>query len=153
MIPRPCEPRSLPMGTPPWNPPAPRLPGDHAHYRLLEYLGHGGQGVVFLAESDQQPGKVFAIKFFRRPAWDVSSALVEAFLQEALFGRELRSHTLGHPLELLDLRRWVEEGWPPGATVMEYYGCSLAQILRHCNASVKIPASEVARWTRELVLG
>src|SRR5947209_6157289 len=118
------------MSHPTWRPPAERLPGPHAHYRLFECLGHGGQGIVYLAESDRQSDKLLALKFFRVPAWEASPALVEAFIGEALFGRELRSHHLGHTLELLDLRPWAADGWPPAAMVMEYYGCSLAQVLQ-----------------------
>jgi hypothetical protein len=140
------------MGRPPWQPPAQRLPGPHKHYRLFDCLGHGGQGVVFLAESDRQPGKPLAVKFVRDPAWDASPPLAQAFIDEALFGRELRSHNLGHTLELLDLRPWAEE-WPPAAMVMEYYPCSLAQVLRECGGPVRLPAGLVARWARELVTG
>src|SRR5262245_30528086 len=109
------------MSQPPWEPPPNRLPGPHGHHWLLQHLGPGGQGVVFLAESDRQPGELRAIKFFRAPPWGASPALAEAFLNEALFGLTLRSHHLGHTLELLDLRPWAE-GWPPVAMVMEYYG-------------------------------
>lgn len=124
--------------------PADRLPGPHVHYLLNAPLGRGGQGVVYLAESLRQPGVGLAIKFIREPAWGATPALVEAFIGEALFGRELRSHHLGHTLELLDLRPWTGDGWPPVALVMEYYACSLEQVLRACDDSFRFPSSQDA---------
>jgi hypothetical protein len=133
----------------PWKPPSDRLPGPHIHYELLDHLGSGGQGVVRQAESRRQVGTPLAVKFYR----NLSAALLEAFIDEALFGREVRSHNLGHTLELLDLRPWTGDGWPPVALVMEYYGCSMAQLLKGCNGSFKFPASQTSRWARELVTG
>lgn len=140
------------MGASSWHPPAPRLPGPHAHYALLDHLGTGGQGVVWYASDARQPNEPRAIKFFREPRWGSSPALVDAFFQEAFFGIQLRSHHLGHTLELLDLRQHPE--WPPIAMVMDYYACSLFQVLGECDEkSFKFPASRVARWARQLVLG
>jgi hypothetical protein len=141
------------MGSLTWQPPADVLPDPHAHYMLLEGISEGGQGFVFLAESARQPGKSLAVKFFRADYFGASPAHIEAFIHEALFGRDVRSHHLGHTLELLDLRPWAQEGWPPVALVMEYYGCSLAQVLGQCNGSFKFSASQVARYARELVSG
>jgi hypothetical protein len=139
------------MGLPTWQLPK-RLPDPHGSYVLLQRVGQGGQGVVYLADDARQQDRALAVKFFRAPAWSASPALVQAFIDEALFGRELRSHHLGHTLELLDLRPWAEDGWPPVALVMEYYGCSLAQVLDECKAnSCTFPAGQVARWARELV--
>jgi hypothetical protein len=144
------------MGTTRW-PFAPddlpqRLPGPYAHYEVFQSLGKGGQGVVYLGESAHRPGKGLAIKFFLGTAWDSSPLLVDAFFAEALFGRELRSHSLGHTLELLDLRPWAGDGWPPVALVMEYYGCPLSQLLRDCQKEGhRFRADQVAGWARELV--
>src|SRR5262249_33988910 len=74
---------------------------------------------------------------------------VDAFISEARLGQEARSHSLGHTLELLDLRPHTAQGWPPVALVMEYYPCSLAQVLEQC-AGFRFPAAQVARWARDL---
>jgi hypothetical protein len=123
------------------------------HYELVEQLGRGGQGVVWLAVSDRELGQRLAVKFVVSPAWGHSPALLDAFIEEALLGRNLRSHHLGHTLELLELRQWAGDGWPLVAMVMEYYACSLGQLLRACGCSFKFPAGQVARWAQQLVTG
>jgi serine/threonine protein kinase len=127
-----------------------RLPGPHAHYEVFQLLDKGGQGAVYLGESERQPGKGKAIKFLLQAAWGAAPVLVDAFIAEALLGQELRSHGLGHTLELLDLRPWAADGWPPVALVMQYYACSLKQLLDDCQDGHRFAASQVARWAREL---
>lgn len=139
------------MGRPPPPPELDRLPEPYAHYFLIQRIGEGGQGTVYLAESGHQPDKRLAIKFFRDPNWREAPALLEAFLREANFGISLRSHHLGHTLALLDLRKYADEVGYPVALVMDYYDCSLAEVLRQCESGYRFPAAQVARWARDLV--
>jgi hypothetical protein len=141
------------MGLQPWSPSLPhQLPSPFQHYRLIRLLGEGGQGKVYLATDAREPGELFAMKFPILPQ-DYDPARdrprIDAFIQEAMIGRRLRSRFLGHTYDVLDLREYPD--YPPAALVMPFYPIGLEDLPRLFPGGFSV--QQIITWSRQLAMG
>ena len=110
--------------------------------RPVPFLGRGGEGYVYLAESTNplHRGRPVAVKFltFAGPYLEVR---VQDFLANAptLLSR-INFTYVAATLDLLDLQA-LGSRWPPVAMVMDHFPCSLQDVVE-----------EAARWDRPLPL-
>lgn len=140
------------------------VPG-YGHYRLqhagrmapgvADYVGRGGQGVVYSAINDRLPQFARVIKFPHRDEWGDDSGRIELFIQESELGMNMAHTHLAHTIEVLDLRlHRPSEEWPPVAMVMEYFPCTLRQLTQLCRKQgFRVPAPQTYEWARQLADG
>jgi serine/threonine protein kinase len=116
-------------------------------FRLLEPLGEGGMGVVWLAEDEQLSHDdevcLVALKFLSPTIRDDPEAL-------ALLKREvLQSRRLNHP-NIIRIFDWHEHRGEPVFFSMEYVaGCSV-ETLRQAQPAGMFAWSAIATWVRQL---
>lgn len=137
-----------------------RLPGHHQHFELIRFVGAGGMGQVWQAESLEYPKIPLAIKFFTHPIYSESVQLFEQCLREARLGILIESPHVVRTYLALDLRPFdaghgcpFSEGWPTLAVVMRFLGPSLGDVLddlhrTNTRLSLKITA-KIARQLRD----
>jgi serine/threonine protein kinase len=126
-----------------------RLPDPYGRFELLSFLGLGGMGQVWMAESPDYPDIPLALKFFTHPVYRQHPVLLEQCLQEARVGIDIDSPCIARTYQLLDLRAQQAGGWPPLALVMRLYEPSLQRVLNDLrDSSRRLPralAAEIAR--------
>jgi serine/threonine protein kinase len=105
------------------------LPGPYSRFELMSFIGLGGMGQVWMAESPDYPDLPLAIKFFTHPVYRQHPLLLEQCLQEARVGISIDSPHVVRTYQLLDLRSYQEEGWPGIGLVMPLYEPSLQRVL------------------------
>lgn len=141
------------MGLASWSPSLPhQLPDSFQDYSLIRPLGRGGQGKVYLTKDARQPGELFAMKFPVLPQdYDAEAdrQRIDAFIQEAITGRGIRSRFLGHTYDVLNLRRYP--GYPPAALVMPFYPVGLEDLPGLFPAGFSV--QQIVTWTRQLAMG
>jgi serine/threonine protein kinase len=130
------------------------LPEPYGHVQLLSFLGLGGMGQVWLAESPDYQDIPLAIKFFTHPAYRQHPALLEQCLQEARVGITIDCPYIARTYQLLDLRAHQGRGWPPVALVMQLYEPSLQRVLEDVRrTSRRLPQELVEDLARHLFEG
>jgi len=131
-----------------------RLPGPYARFELLSFVGLGGMGQVWMAESPDYPDIPLAVKFFTHPLYRQHPALMEQCLQEAKVGICIDNPFVARTYQLLDLRAHQAAGWPPLALVMPLYEPSLQRVLDDVRkAGRPLPRSLVLEWARNVYDG
>ncbi len=111
-------------------------------YRLLEYLGRGGMGVVFKASHAMFPKRLYAIKFVRRDA--SSDGAIWRFQREIRAMDELR-----HPHIVYASDAGVHQGVP--FLVMEYVdGVTLQQLVKRYQ---RLDCAAACEMIRQAALG
>jgi serine/threonine protein kinase len=128
-----------------------RLPDPYSRFELLSFLGLGGMGQVWMAESPDYPDIPLAIKFFTHPVYRQHPVLLEQCLQEARVGIDIDSPCIARTYQLLDLRGQQAGGWPPLALVMRLYEPSLQRVLNDLRDSSRpLPRELAAEFARNL---
>ena len=116
-----------------------------AGYRLLEILGKGGMGIVFLAEPEERSESKVAIKILMPP--DISTTGEFASFK-ARFQREaLAAHQLHHE-HILPVQAYGEEDNLCYMVMPMLTGGTLAR--RLSSASEALPLDEIARYLTQL---
>jgi serine/threonine protein kinase/Flp pilus assembly protein TadD len=130
------------------------LPGPYARFELLSFVGLGGMGQVWMAESPDYPDLPLAVKFFTHPVYRQHPALLEQCLQEAKVGISIDSPFVARTYQLLDLRAHQAEGWPAVAMVMPLYEPSLQRVLDDLRAAdVPLRPELAVEFARQLLDG
>ena len=124
------------------------LPGVPPRFHLVGFLGQGGMGQVWSAESPYYPDLPLAIKFFTHPAYQQHPELQEQCLQEARVGIRIESPWVARTYELLDLRQEQADGWPPLGLVMPLYESSLAQVIADAGVASQPAVGQAGRGNR-----
>jgi serine/threonine protein kinase len=128
------------------------LPGTYARFELLSFIGLGGMGQVWMAESPDYPDSALAIKFFTHPVYRQHPSLLEQCLQEAKAGININSSCIARTYQLLDLRDHQAEGWPPAGLVMPLYEPSLQRVIEDARTgAVRLPRPFVLGVARNLL--
>jgi len=130
------------------------LPGPYARFELLSFIGLGGMGQVWMAESPDYPDIALAVKFFTHPVYRRHPALLEQCLQEAKVGISIDSPFVARTYQLLDLRAYQADGWPPVALVMPLYEPSLQRVFDDLrNSGRRLPLNQAVEFARNLLDG
>jgi serine/threonine protein kinase len=123
----------------------PREPGELGrlgHYRLLSMLGHGGMGIVFLA-NDTRLQRHVAVKVMR-PELAANPSSRKRFLREARVAAQIRSD---HVVSIFHVD---QEGDLPYLVMEVLHGQSLAEKLER---EKRLPIAECLRIARETANG
>jgi hypothetical protein len=129
------------------------LPHPYAAIHLNSFIGRGGMGEVWEANSPEYPGIRLAIKFLTNPRWHADPALIDQFLQEAKAGIGISHPFIVSTLRYLDLRTPDPSGtWPPVAMVMKVHEPSLADVIADVERTgTRLPQELAIRWSRNLL--
>jgi serine/threonine protein kinase len=139
------------------------LPGSYRHY-ILEapiHRGFGREGIVWIAYStcDRSPSGDFlrrALKFLMPQGCNaLASKDLEDYLCSARMSLGFQSPCVAATLEVLDLREYRRQGWPPVALAMELYQCSLQDVIDDFSrpGQTKLPRDLAVEWTRQIAQG
>jgi WD40 repeat protein len=123
----------------------PRQPGEIGRlggYRVLKRLGHGGMGIVFLAE-DPVLGRLLALKVLR-PDYAARPEAAQRFLREARLAAALKSD------HVVTVYQVGEERGVPFLAMELLQGETLEGRLR---AEPRLPLPQIVRVGRQVALG
>jgi serine/threonine protein kinase len=136
-----------------WTPPPDlRLPEPYQDIELIEPIGSGGMGVVWLAQSPQHLGLALAIKFLWLSNTGGNPEFFASFQKEAEAGIKIKHDNIAQSLRFLDLRAFAS--WPPAGLVMRYHDLSLGKLIEHLTRSGKTLPQELAtQLTRDILDG
>ncbi|MBS0266250.1 MAG: hypothetical protein JSS02_30250, partial [Planctomycetes bacterium] len=129
------------------------LPSPYQDLVLTDFIGVGGQGEVWAAESPDFPSIRLAVKFYTAGVEENWSGLA-ALCDEAQAGLEIVHQHVVHTRKFLDLQAHAGCGWHAAGFVMEQLEISLARVLEDCRLSgVQLPQSIAVDLCRHLVQG
>ncbi len=127
------------------------LPGTYAGIQLKSFIGRGGMGEVWMAESPDYPGFSLAIKFLTHPGWHDRGFFAQ-FQKEAEAGIGISHAYIVSTLQFLDLREYVSESWPPAALVMLRHEPPLAEVIADLKQTgTRLPPKLAMEWSRNLL--
>jgi hypothetical protein len=128
------------------------LPEPYARIELRAFIGAGGMGEVWMAESPDHPGIPVVIKFLTDTRWRNRPELLEQFQDEAIAGIGVSSSCIVSTLQFLDLRGDPSGRWPPAGMVMHRHEPSLSRAIDDLKKTGKrIPQALAVRWARNLL--
>jgi serine/threonine protein kinase len=133
-----------------WIPPARVLPPPHDHYALLDFVGEGSQGSVWVATDSRYQFQV-AVKFMKAPIFADSATWLSQFEVEAGVGKLNDHPSIAGTLEFL---RNLPDEWPTAAIVMPFLEPSLEKLLNDVTqTSKKLPQELACAWSRQILAG
>jgi hypothetical protein len=128
------------------------LPPPYQRLRLLDFIGIGGMGQVWYAESPDYPDQKLAVKFMTHPGHLTSPELLDQFKQEVVAGLAITHQYIARTHQYLDLRDGKDGVWPPAGLVMPCHEPSLAQVLADLQRSGRrLPQSLAIDFSRHLL--
>jgi hypothetical protein len=128
------------------------LPAPYERMELLDFIGIGGMGEVWLAQSADYPGQTLAVKFMTLPLDPGRPEYLAQFIEEVKAGLEITHEFLVRTHQHLDLRHAVADGWPPVGFVMQRHEVSLGVVIQDLKTSGKrLPQGLAVEWSRNLL--
>lgn len=129
------------------------LPVPFSRFRLLRFLGVGGMGEVWKADSPDYPESPLAIKFFTHPDYQ-DPLLFEESLKEARLGLRINHPAIVRVFQCLDLGQKRTDGWPPLALVMPLHKPTLADVLGDLGRTgQRLPQDLAVSFARDIADG
>ena len=139
-----------------WPPRCPMsLPPPYSDVELIRFLGRGRQSEVYLASAGafRALPAAIVVKFIRgdRTATAVNYDK-DSFLEEVRRGRlDVNSEHVAGTLEVLNLNAFA--GLPPLGQIMEWFPCTLQDVLDAAGGRPCFDHAQVIAWARGLALG
>jgi hypothetical protein len=128
------------------------LPPPYQRLRLLDFIGTGGMGQVWYAESPDYPGQKLAVKFMTHPGFLTTPELLNQFEQEVVAGLAITHQSIARTHQYLDLRDGKDGVWPPAGLVMSCHEPSLGRVLADLQTSGRrLPQSQAIEFSRHLL--
>ena len=121
------------------------LPGRFSDLEILEYIGGGGMGEVWMARSREELlDQPLAIKFITHPQLQEMPGLIDQFHDECSAGISINHRFVVRTHKFLNLSSYTDQGWPPAALLMSRHEAALNTVLADLEGSNEVLPPELA---------